>query len=210
MDALVSTRVLADADLLDVVSAVAPFDALAPELVASLCVSMTRLALPAGSALFESGGQADALYIVLRGHLFTEMGVQPTSTVQLRQAVPIGPGQLLGEMQILTGGRHANTVRAETDCELARLAKGDLERLAQRSPELVLALGQSIRRRLGQEQLAGVLKDVFGELDEASLRRIESELEWVELRAGEALFQQDEASDCMYIVVSGPRKLSFG
>jgi len=199
MDAPVSTRLLADPELLGVISAAAPFDTLAPDLLASLCVSMTRVSLAAGNTLYESGGLADALYIVLRGRLFTEMGAQPMPS----QAAPIATGQLLGEMQILTGGRHANTVRAETDCELARLAKADLERLAQNSPELVLALGQSIRRRLGQEQLAGVLRDVFGELDEVSLRRIESELEWVELRAGEALFQQDEASDCMYIVVSG-------
>ncbi len=199
MDAPVSTRLLADPELLGVISAAAPFDTLAPGLLASLCASMTRVSLPAGQALYESGGLADALHVVLQGRLFTETVAQPIQP----QVVAIGPRHVLGEMQILTGGRHANTVRAETDCELARLAKGDLERLAQGSPELVLALGQSIRRRLGQEQLAGVLGNVFGELDEASLGRIESELEWVELRAGEALFQQDSASDCMYIVVSG-------
>ena len=193
MNEAAAPHLLSDPGFFDVVRSAAPFDTLAADLVQSLCASMTRVAVPAGSILFEAGDRADALYVVMRGHL----------SASNAQTVEIGPGQLLGEMQILTGGRHAATVRASTNCELARLAKADLERLAQGSPQLVLALGQSIRRRLGQEQLAGVLKDVFGDLDEASLRSIENELEWVELRPGEALFQQDEASDCMYFVVSG-------
>lgn len=202
MDQRASTRVLADPELFGAVRAVAPFDSLAEDLLEGVCASMTRVALPADAVLFETGQHADALYVVIRGALRAFDPAQGGSPPEVRGSA-IGPGQLLGEMQILTGGRHPATIRAETGCELARLAKGDLERLAQRSPQLVLALGQSIRRRLGQEQLAGVLKDVFGALDEASLRRIEGELEWIELRPGEALFQQDEASDCMYIVVSG-------
>ncbi len=198
MDQRAFARVPADPELLGAVRAVAPFDSLAQDLLEAVCASMTRIALPAGAALFEAGAHADSLYVVIRGTLRAADPAQAASS-----AAAIGPGQLLGEMQILTGGRHPATIRAESACDLAKLAKGDLERLAQRSPQLVLALGQSIRRRLGQEQLAGVLKDVFGELDEASLRRIEGELEWIELRQGEALFQQDEASDCMYIVVSG-------
>lgn len=193
MNEPVLPRALDDAELQGVVRTTAPFDRLAPELLWSVCSAMTRHSLRAGAALFEAGDRADALFVVLRGSVQAETA----------EASPMGRGQLLGEMQILTGGRHPATIRATGDCDLARLAKGDLEKLAQASPELVLALGQSIRRRLGQEQLAGVLKDVFGELDEASLRRIESELEWVELRPGEVLFRQDEPSDCMYIVVSG-------
>ena len=200
MDQPASTRLLADPELLGVVRAVAPFDTLAADLLASVCLSMTRVSLPAGSPLFEAGERADALYIVMRGRL--QAGAQPGSQPASHLA-SLGPGQLLGEMQILTGGRHATSIRAVTDSELARLAKADLERLAQGSPQLVLALGQSIRRRLGQEQLAVVLKDVFGEMDEASLRSIENELEWVELRPGEVLFEQDAPSDCMYFVVSG-------
>ncbi len=198
MDQPVSPRSLPDPELLDAVRGVAPFDTLAPALLDGLCVSMTRLALPAGSVLFEAGQHAEALYVLIRGRLEARSPAQAPP-----QPGAIGPGPLLGEMQILTGGRHPATVTALDDCELARLAKGDLERLAQRSPQLVLALGQSIRRRLCQEQLAGVLKDVFGDMDEASLSSIASELEWVELRPGEALFQQDAPSDCMYFVVSG-------
>jgi NTE family protein/lysophospholipid hydrolase len=193
MNEAASMRLLAEPGFFDVVRTAAPFDTLPADLVESLCASMTRVAVPSGRILFEAGERADALYVVISGRL----------SERNAKTVEIGPGQLLGEMQILTGGRHATTVTAATDAGLARLAKTDLESFAQRSPQLVLALGQSIRRRLGQEQLAGVLKDVFGELDEASLRSIENKLEWVELRPGEPLFQQDAPSDCMYFVVSG-------
>jgi predicted acylesterase/phospholipase RssA/CRP-like cAMP-binding protein len=169
-----------------------PFDDLPDALLDSLAARMSRVRLHDGQVLLDRDDRVDSMYLVVSGALQAADG--PSR---------IGPGQLIGEIQILIGGRAPATLRARGATELARVQKSDLELLAKEAPQLLLALGALIRRRLRQEQLGRVLKNVFGDLDERSLQRIEGELEWVELRPGDALFGQGDASDCMYVVVSG-------
>lgn len=106
-------------------------------------------------------------------------------------------------MQFLVGGRHASTVRARVDSEFAQLRRSHLEAIAGEAPQLIAALGDLVRRALRHEQLQRVLKEMLGELDDATLERIEGDLEWIELRSGEVVSRQGDPGDCMYIVVSG-------
>ncbi|MGH8705918.1 MAG: cyclic nucleotide-binding domain-containing protein [Burkholderiales bacterium] len=197
MDESAPTHAPLDAALQAFLRATPPFDRLPDDVRDRLCRRMTRLRLARGQTLFEKGDIGEAMYLILSGRL--------QSAAESAQAAPaeFGPGRLLGEMQILVGGRRDATLRAAADTDLARLDKSELESLAKEAPQLVLALGDLIRARLHREQVARVLKDVLGEVDAATLGRIESELEWVELCAGQALFAQGDPSDCMYLVVSG-------
>jgi NTE family protein/lysophospholipid hydrolase len=200
MDRPASLASRADSELLAFVRSTPPFDQLPDEVLDALCRRMNRMMLPAGKALFEKAEIGDAMYLVIGGRLQASGGSEGAAR---DKAVEIGPGELVGEMQILVGGRRTATVRAVAETDLARLEKPALEQLGKEFPQLVLALGDLIRRRLRQEQLASVLKEVFGDLDKATLRRIEDELEWVELRPGQALFEQGDPSDSMYLAVSG-------
>jgi len=166
-----------------------PFSRLGEAALDLLCSRMVPLRLSAGGIVFEQGEGGDAMYLVVRG--------------RLHGAGEIGPGELVGEMEVLVGGRRAEPVLAATEVELARLDKSDLEMLSREAPEIVLALGERVRARLRKEQLGRLLTGVFGSLEETSLQRIERELEWVELRGGETLFRQGDPADCMYVVVSG-------
>jgi NTE family protein/lysophospholipid hydrolase len=189
-----------DPELLALVSATPPFDRLPVAVREALCGRMTRLELAAGETLFERGDGGDALYLVIDGrlqaHVVSAEGSPARSTA-------FGPGETVGEMQLLIGGQREARVRAVSATRLAQLAKPAFDELAAAAPELVVMLGELIRRTLREEQLARVLADVFGELEHAALRRIQNELQWVELHAGEALFEQGQPSDCMYLVVSG-------
>lgn len=196
MDETAAIHSQAGSGLRDLVRSTPPFDQLPAEVLDALCRRMTSMRLAAGQTLFEKDQPGDAMYFVIAGALHSSADASGTPQ-------NFGPGRLVGEIQLLIGGRRAATVRAAVDSELARLERSALEQLAKEAPQLVLALGELIRRRLREEQLEQVLKDVLGELDETNLRRIGGELEWVELRPGEALFQQGDASDCMYLVVSG-------
>ena len=49
---------------------------------------------------------------------------------------------------------------------------------------------------------------IFSVLEEADLRRLESELEWVGVPGGEILIQQGDPGDSMYVVVSGRLRVS--
>lgn len=189
----------ADPELRSLLGSAPPFDCLPAQALDGLARRMARRELAPGEALFARGDAADALYVVVSGALCA--GEEPGG--MRAGAAKWSRGDLLGETQAVIGGRREATVRAAAPAVVARLEKAALERLAQETPQLVLALGDFVRRRLRAEQLARVLKDVFGEVDAATLARIERELEWVELRAGEALFAQGDASDSMYLVVSG-------
>jgi NTE family protein/lysophospholipid hydrolase len=186
-------------DLFGFLRARAPFDRLPEALLHALCGSMTREHLAAGATLFQAGDIGEALYLVLAGRLLAKRETEGAAATESA----IGPGQLVGEIQLLVGGRRSATVRAAEPTELARLEKRALEALAKDAPELLVSLGELIRARLRQEQLERVLREVFGELDAQTLRHVESELDWVELAPGEALFEQGDPSDCMYVVVSG-------
>src|SRR5262249_55078542 len=57
--------------------------------------------LPAGAILFREGDPSDAMYVVVRGELHaTIRSAERGETVVGR----IGPGETVGEMQILSGG----------------------------------------------------------------------------------------------------------
>lgn len=200
MDRPASIASQSDPELQAFVRSTPPFDRLPQDVLDALCPRMARVRLAAGKTLFAKSEPGDAMYLVISGRLQASGGAEEAAPVG---PVDIGARELVGEMQILIGGRRTATVRAMVDTELARLEKSALEQLAKEAPQLVQALGDLVRRRIRQEQLARVLKDVFGELDEPTLRRIEAELEWVELRPGEALFEQGDPSDCMYLAVSG-------
>jgi predicted acylesterase/phospholipase RssA/CRP-like cAMP-binding protein len=189
-----------DAAMLAFLRATPPFDLLPEEVLVRLCRVTTSLHLEPGQILFDRGDRGEAMYLVRSGRL---QGSRESDGAAIAEAVDIGPGRLLGEIQMVIGGRRTTTIRAVSDTDLVCFEKTAIERLAKDAPQLVLALGGMIRKRLREEQLERVLKDVFGEMDEAALKRIESELQWVELRPGEALFEQGEASDCMYLVASG-------
>jgi NTE family protein/lysophospholipid hydrolase len=178
-----------DAELLARLRATPAFGRLPDAMLANVCRRMTRMRLPAGHVLFARGDRGEAMYLVLSGLLLSTPEGEGGPA-------EIAAGEMLGETPILIGGRHTATVQAAADAELASLTKPAVEQLAKEAPELVLALGELIRTRLRQEQLARVLEGIFGDLDKEAARKIGEELEWVSLRPG-------EASDCMYIVVSG-------
>ena len=186
----------ADEPLRALVRATPPFDRLPEDVLHKLCGRMTRMQVAAGQILYERNDRGDAMYIVIAG------GAHAVADSQ-GAAEEIGPGKLIGEIQFLVGGQRTTTIHARVDSEFACLAKSDMEAIALEAPQLVAALGDLIRKSLRHEQLQRVLKDMLGELDDPTLRRIGGDLEWTELRGGETLFRQGEPSDCMYIVISG-------
>ncbi len=59
------------------------------------------------------------------------------------------------------------------------------------------------RQPYHEELLYRLLHDCFGNIDEDTLNLLWPRLSWVELAGGEALMQQGEAGDAMYLLVSG-------
>jgi len=79
-----------------------------------------------------------------------------TADVQHEGAVVrrLGPGDVFGEIAVLTSGRRTADVVATSDMRLVTIFNRDLWRLEQNAPELVAALRTTIAARLGQAAAA--------------------------------------------------------
>lgn len=150
--------------------------------------------------VFREGGPSDALYIVLRGRLQAERPRVDESPAMLGT---IQAGEVVGEMQILAGGTRTADVRALEDATLIAIPGSAFEKVVTAFPELLPKMRDLVIRRLRRGQLMVMLPGLLGECDEAILRDVEQQIEWVRLQRGEALFQQGDPGDSFYIVVSG-------
>lgn len=191
------TEPAADSDGADPLSPVleglaGPLAALRPE------VESRRLA--PGVVLFREGDPSDAMYVVVRGALRATVLNAQHSEVLVGQ---IGPGEPVGEMQILSGGTRTATVTATIETELARVPRRAVERLARDAPHAMHQLVDAIRRRARRNQLAAILPSLFGALDEPMLREIEARVTWMALPRGGTLFEEGEPGEHAYILVSG-------
>jgi len=101
-------------------------------------------ALPAGTALFYQGDEADALYLLKSGTLgvYVERhGVQALVAL-------IRPGEIIGEMAVAAHVPRSATVSAIRDCELLRLTPAAFGRLAKAHSAIHQALVQVLAHRL--------------------------------------------------------------
>jgi len=156
--------------------------------------------LPAGAILFREGDPSDAMYVVVRGELRATIGSSERGETIVGR---IGPGEPVGEMQILSGGLRTATVTAATETALTRVPRLALERLARETPHAMRHLADAIRRRVRRNQLVDILPSFFGPLDEATLREIEEVVQWIALPRGETLFEQGDDGQTAYILVNG-------
>jgi NTE family protein/lysophospholipid hydrolase len=168
--------------------------------LAALEADVTTQVLASGSVLFQQGDPSDAMYLVLRGALEVAMDHPELGTIVVGR---IGPGEPVGEMQILSGGRRTATVVATAESELARIGRAAIERLASQDPAAMRHLADGIRRRVRRNQLAAILPPLLGSVDEAILRDVEDAVTWMTLPRGTILFEEGDPGDRAYILVNG-------
>lgn len=135
-------RKRADADaVLDGLSRVGLLRALPPSEVQALVSLVESVEASDGTVVFTQGEAGDALYVVARGEVEVLSGG--------RSIARLGPGEVVGEMALVSGEPRSATVRAAGDAELMRIDKSDFDRLVASSPPLALALSRLLAQRLG-------------------------------------------------------------
>lgn len=176
-------------------------DGLDAQAVDALSGAMERIDLSEGTILVRQGDPADTLFIVLEGRLASAVGTDEPGAEQALGTM--GPGDVIGEVAVLTGTRRTATVRSETASSVAALQADDLRRIAADHPDLVDRLLATSVRRLRRGQFATYLAKLLGPLATELLDRIEPRLEWVTLRGGQVLFAAGDPGDALYIVLAG-------
>ena len=108
---------------------------------ASVARACDELAVEAGSTLVQEGDFGYGMFAITSG----------TADVVIDGAVvrTLGPGDMFGEIAVLSGGRRTATVIAATDMTLITVLNRDMWRLERESPEIATALRATIAERLG-------------------------------------------------------------
>jgi len=107
------------------------------------------------TVIVRRGDPADAAFLVLAGQVVVRR-TDPTSGVEF-QLRELGPGEMFGELAILTQGVRTSTVVAVAPTTCAVLPRTDFERTVREQPEFALSLTAMLAQRLDQSrQRAGV------------------------------------------------------
>ena len=116
------------------------FESLTGEQIDRLENELIPRKLDAGALLYEEGRVGDSIFIVRSGVL--EIGRQFGDRVYGR----IGPGEITGEISMMSGNPHPATVKALTACEVMELPRTALEKLLKEDHALGEAMEQSAQR----------------------------------------------------------------
>lgn len=130
------------AALLEVLAGSELFGGLAPAARRAVAAAMTPTELPAGAVLFRRGERGDALYVLVRGRL------QVLDEDEAGVVAEIAPGQVVGELALLSRRPRNATVRAARDSALLRLDVESFDRLVAARPAALLSLSRTIVERL--------------------------------------------------------------
>jgi NTE family protein/lysophospholipid hydrolase len=176
------------------------FEGLDHRAVEDMARSLEWIDLAKGQVLFRKGDAAEAMYVVQEGLLLASSAEEGCAPAMVGQ---MGPGALVGEIALLTGGRRNATVTAAEQTRLARLGARDVTAILARHPEMKRAFIDIARHRLRRSQWMKILSEYVGEIDKDKYEFIESRFAWVHVNRGEILFAEGDPADGLYFLVHG-------
>jgi CPA2 family monovalent cation:H+ antiporter-2 len=95
-----------------------------------------------GERLIRAGDEADRAFFISYGAV--EVAIDG-------ERIRLGPGDLFGEMALLSGGKRTADVTAIDYCELLVITERDFRHFAERCPELRDEIGEVAARRQFEE-----------------------------------------------------------
>jgi len=187
------------AHLIETLKGLKIFARLDPEPLQQLASQGTLLNLIPGQALFTQGDRAHTMYLVLEGNL--EVSVHQNGRTILVGRV--GPGDPVGEMQVLAGGQRVATVSAAAPCQLLCIPNSAIRTVARDFPPMAALLNDIILQRLRTNQLVFTLLNLFETLRPEQLQDAQALGKWLQVARGEVLFGQGQKDDNLYLIISG-------
>ncbi|EDL21914.1 patatin-like phospholipase domain containing 6, isoform CRA_b [Mus musculus] len=138
----------------------------------------------AGTIIARQGDQDVSLHFVLWGclHVYQRM-IDKAEEVCLFVAQP---GELVGQLAVLTGEPLIFTLRAQRDCTFLRISKSHFYEIMRAQPSVVLSAAHTVAARMSP-----------------FVRQMDFAIDWTAVEAGRALYRQGDRSDCTYIVLNG-------
>ncbi|XP_063066294.1 patatin-like phospholipase domain-containing protein 7 isoform X2 [Engraulis encrasicolus] len=138
----------------------------------------------AGSVVARQGDQEVSVQFVISGllHVYQRMIDREEDTCLF----VTHPGELVGQLAVLTGEPLIFTVKALRDCSFLSISKTHFYEIMRAEPTVVLNVAHTVVRRMS-----------------SFVRQIDFALDWMAVEAGRAVYRQDDRSDSTFIVLSG-------
>lgn len=125
-----------------------PLCGLSKKATEALLDKFERVSFQPGEFLLHQGQQAEGLYVLIAGRV----DVQVVATAGVRTIDESGPGDLLGEMSLVTGQPCAADVVATRPTRALMLRVGAYEALRRAHPEIEILLSHVVSQRLGNQK----------------------------------------------------------
>uniref|UniRef100_UPI00358EFC0F patatin-like phospholipase domain-containing protein 7 isoform X3 n=1 Tax=Myxine glutinosa TaxID=7769 RepID=UPI00358EFC0F len=138
----------------------------------------------AGAVVARQGDQDASIHFIISGalHVYQRL-IGREEEVLLFLA---HPGEMAGQLAVLTGEPLIFTFRAMKDCVFLRISKCHFYEIMRLQPSVVLSVAHTVVKRMSP-----------------FVRQIDFALDWMALEAGRAVYRQGDKSDSTYIVLSG-------
>jgi len=137
-------------------------DGVPPATLEALARVLRRRDVAAGEVIWHEGDEAEAMLLVVDGRVSVSLRLPGDRAVEVSA---VGPGEVLGEVPLLDGGRHSATARASEPTSLLSLSRADFAALVSVRHPTAFALKRRIAGvacvRL-RHQLAGLAASLGG------------------------------------------------
>jgi len=168
---------------------------------------------PAGQPFFEEGQASDRMYLLGEGEVRLIRAGKPLDVIR--------PGEIFGEMAVITGQRRTASAVARSACSALSLDAEQFERAIENKPEFALMLMDMLVNRLRlaiallerSGRLAGQgIADAGRVFDKPLLERLGGALKQRAPQAypaGRAVMTEGEKGGFMYVVLAGSVAVSI-
>ncbi len=126
---------------------------------AALAEAFTSREMPAGTTITKQGGQGRALRVVLQGEV--EVWRAEPADAPPQRIATLGPGQVFGEIALLTGQPATATVVSPAGVTALELQREALDALCDRHPDIAEALRDTAESRLAENRFIFQDDDFF-------------------------------------------------
>jgi CRP-like cAMP-binding protein len=130
------------------------FSGLTPDELARVTGAAFTTEHPAGDGLTEQGAYSHRFYLILEGKVSVDRDGETVAA--------LGPGEFIGEISLLGGGKATATVRCEEPTRCLVLRREDFWSLLEDEPAIALRILEVVCRRLAEEYGRGP-RDNVGE-----------------------------------------------
>ncbi len=128
--------------VLDQVEILRPLPA---QLKAQLEAHLTERTVRGGQVIFNEGDPGDAMYLIVSGEV--SVFLTDRALGLSCELARLGPGQVFGEMAIITGSPRSATVKAMEEAKLKVLTRDILFKLVQAAPQVGLMIAAVLAKR---------------------------------------------------------------